>query len=496
MKQTYTLLVLFLISITCFGQNHWNSYNNQPIESMTNWQTDKSYQEKKGFSQTVNYYPNGYIKSTISNYGDETSITKFYIYNNEILTSILEKEISKNTEEPSYTLELVEKTHKNYLPLTSKKFVNYDVTSETNEGNTAVVNYEYDEENRMVVSNQQYNLGNENKAGQIYKINYNGKDFITNTFYKSYEYVAEENDSIYKALDNTSYETINKSKVGVTKYNVVKEDGGKSYFNIDYKLYKSAALAENFNYLKLEDVYDFYLDEIIVKDKISDYTYKVVNNWVNNEKHEKPLINEGALQEEEWYINKFYSAYIAQELKNKNLENYLSATRDALKNEDYFELAETDKLRLNAFNACLEDKDYATAEEFLQPLYHRAKMAYRSNPSEENGQFLGLMAKVSYLQNNNAKGDQIINECNDYKVKLNRLTEESTQKKIDYHKYNYFLAKVYEAKSDVQESKKLLEENLSYYNSLEKPYNKKSEPFLNDYMRNKKMLVSLNTPAL
>jgi len=123
-------------------------------------------------------------------------------------------------------------------------------------------------------------------------------------------------------------------------------------------------------------------------------------------------------------------------------------------------------------------------------------MAYRSNPSEENGQFLGLMAKVSYLQNNNAKGDQIINECNDYKVKLNRLTEESTQKKIDYHKYNYFLAKVYEAKSDVQESKKLLEENLSYYNSLEKPYNKKSEPFLNDYMRNKKMLVSLNTPAL
>ena len=86
-------------------------------------------------------------------------------------------------------------------------------------------------------------------------------------------------------------------------------------------------------------------------------------------------------------------------------------------------------------------------------------------------------------------------ECEDYKYSLKNLASNSMEDTIEYHKFNYFLAQVYAAKNDMNTTKKLLEENISYYDSLEDTY-KESETFSTDYAKNKKMLVTLNTPSL
>mgnify|MGYP000020495845 FL=1 len=150
---------------------------------------------------------------------------------------------------------------------------------------------------------------------------------------------------------------------------------------------------------------------------------------------------------------------------------------------------------MNAYNTCVEHKNYLAAEEFIKPLYDEAKIAYRSNPSEKNGKILGLTAKVFYLQNKNADGDHIMQECESYKSSLRGQASESMKDKIEYYKFNYFLAQVYAAKNDMNTTKKLPEENISYYDSLEDTY-KESETFSTDYAKNKKMLVTLNTPSL
>ncbi|HIB38068.1 hypothetical protein [Mesonia sp.] len=494
MKSCITLLSLMMIAFIGNSQNNWSSYNNMPVKQMVNEQTDKNNNPNNDFTQIVNYYRNGYIKSIETSYGNKLSVKKYYFYKNDVLSSILEKQMSYKQDEPSYNLEIIEDTRSKYLPVKSEKLETYDITSNTHEGETSKITYNYDQKDRLTSSFQLYKLSDNVDEGLIYKVNYDKKNFIQNTFFKNYQYVKDENDSIFEGLRNSKYKVKSKNKIGVTNYTIT-TNKDTDYYNIEYSLYQDDELNKEFDYLKIEDVYDFYLDDIIRKDRISDYTYNLIVNRVTDTTYTDSLITKDALQSQDWYVNKFYKDYIAQELENNQLEKYITANSDALSCETFFEKDELEELRLNAYNTCLDHKNYLAAEKFIEPLYEEAKIAYRSNLSEKNGRILGLTAQVYYLQNKNTEGDAIMQECEDYKYSLKNLASNSMEDKIEYHKFNYFLAQVYAAKNDVNTTKKLLEENISYYDSLEDTY-KESETFSTDYAKNKKMLVTLNTPTL
>ncbi|GGZ44346.1 hypothetical protein [Mesonia mobilis] len=494
MKSLLVLLNVFFFAGITYGQNNWKSYNNQPVKQMVNVQTDKKGEPNNNFKQVVDYYPNGYIKTVETSYGNKLDVTKHYIYENDELISIFEKQMSFTQEKPIYNIELVEETKNKYLPLKSEKLEIYDVTSEVAEGDKSTITYTYDQNDRLKSSFQLYQLTDNLSKGLIKKVKYDNKNFIAKTFLKDYDYVKDENDTTFNTIENDKYKTLDRNKIGVTEYQVkTKED--KDYYHISYSMYKEGNVNSDFEYLKIEDIYDFYLDDIIRKDNISDYTYQVIKNRVLDTTYTKSLITEDALQSEDWYVNKFYKDYITQELENNRLDNYISSTQDALVCADFFEKDELEELRMSAYQNCVEHKNYLAAEEFIKPLYDEAKIAYRSNPSEKNGKILGLTAKVFYLQNKNADGDHIMQECESYKSSLRGQASESMKDKIEYYKFNYFLAQVYAAKNDMNTTKKLLEENISYYDSLEDTY-KESETFSTDYAKNKKMLVTLNTPSL
>ena len=494
MKSILVLLNFILFTTLTYSQNNWKSYNNQPVKQMVNVQTDKSGEPINNFKQIVDYYPNGYIKTVETSYGNKLNVTKHYIYEDDVLVSIFEKQMSFTQDQPIYNIEVVKDTKNNYLPLKSEKLEIYDVTSEDFEGDNSTIVYNYDENDRLKSSFQVYNLTDNVTKGLIKKVKYNKKNFIAKTFFKDYNYNKEENDTTFNTIENDKYKVKSRNKIGVTKYQINTQKDSH-YYKIDYTLFKEGNLTSDFNYLKIEDVYNFYLDDIIRKDKISAYTYKVINNRVLDTTNKKSLITEDALQSEDWYINKFYKDYITQELENDQLDNFVTSTQDALVCSDFFDKDELEELRMTAYNACVKNKNYLAAEEFIKPLYKEAKIAYRSNPSEKNGEILGLTAKVFYLQSKNVDGDQIMRECEDYKNTLQVQASQSMENKIEYYKFNYFLAQVYAAKNDVNTTKKLLEENISYYDSLDDDY-KESEIFSTDYAKNKKMLVTLSTPSL
>lgn len=450
---------------------------------MSTQQTNKNYQEVSGYEQTVSYYPNGYIEKVMQHYDDDKKLTRYYLYKNEKLDAILEEEIA-GEEKPQYHLEKIEKVKDNFLPLTSKKLGLYNVVSETHKGQMATIKYTYDSENRLTGSRKIYQINENTEIGYVTKVKFN-KDYINNTSFKHYQYNRKKKDSIFKAIDKTTYKITAKNNIGVTTYKTTLKDK-ISYFKTNYTLFDEDELNKGFEYLKLSDLFNFYVDDIIREENISKYVYKVISERVKDTTYQKSLVSENALQDEKWYVKKFYDEYIHQELKNKDLVSFIEATKEALEQSHYFSLDDLDSFRMNAYQTCVANKDYKTAEEFLRPLYDRAKKAYRSNPSEENGQYLGLMAKVCYQQGKNTEGDKILNECNDLKLSMKGLID-GMEDQLKYYRYNYFLAQVYETKNDINNSKKLIEENLAYFNNLEDPYSKETEPFATDYVKNMEM---------
>ncbi|SHI86988.1 hypothetical protein SAMN04488096_105176 [Mesonia phycicola] len=485
------LATVFLIGFSFLGysQNSWKTYNNKPVQQVISTQTSKDYKTSKSFTQIVSFYPNGYIKNISTDYGNDTKYTQHYIYKSGVLISILEKKETPDLEEPQYNIEIVKKTNKDYLPLETEKLENYNVISETSEGPKGYIYYSYDDKDQLTSSFKLYSFSANTEEGFVQKIKYDDNNFIEKTFYKDYQYKKDVNDSVFKELQTSQYNIINHNSIGATKYTITSNNNTK-YFKTSYNLYKPGEVSQNFKYLKIEDVYPYYLDEIIQQEKISSYTYQVFKQRVSDSSYNKSLIKENALQPQEWYIKKVFLDYISQELENNNYKNYLTATKDALSAKKYFEKEELDEFRSIAVKTALNHKDFTTAEEFVKPLFLKAKKNYQTKPTMQNGELLGLMAKIFYLQNKNIEGDKVMKLCENYKSALKK-TDNTMENKIEYHKYNYFLAQVYAAKNDLEKTKQLLEENLTYYNSLDTDY-KESETFSTDYTKNKMMLISLN----
>ncbi len=487
MLRILSIILFFSFTFSTNAQNNWNRFNNQPVKKMTTSQTNSTHKATDGYEQTDYYYPNGYIKKIVQNYSKDKTLTRYYLYKSDTLQAILEKEVEEN--EVKYSLEKIEKLKDDYLPVQSTKLGLYDVVSESHEGQTARIKYAYDDEDRLISSTETYQIDNKTEVGFQNKLHYNKNGFIKNTTYKHYEFDFEANDSVFKTFNNTKYEIQSKDKIGATNYKTTLKEKS-SYFKTDYTLFKKEELTAEFDYLELSDLFNFYVDEIIREENISDYVYKVISERVKDTTYQKSLISENALQDEKWYVKKFYDEYINQELENKDLASFVEATEEALSQSHYFSLKNLNSFRMNAYETCVANQDYKTAEKFLNPLYVQAKKAYRSNPSEENGKFLGLMAKVCYQQGKNTEGDEILKECNDLKLSMKRLSEKM-EDQLKYYRYNYFLAQVYEAKNDVTNSRKLIEENLAYYNNLEEPYSKNVEPFAADYTKNEEMYQRL-----
>ena len=488
MGRTLSFLLFFSLVFAAHSQNNWEMFNNQPVKKMTTSQTDKAYKAIDGYKQSIYYYPNGYIEKIIEEYHKDKKLIRYYLYENDTLNAILEEKI-KGENEPKYSLEKIERLKHTYLPLRSTKFELYDVVAKTNEGQTARITYTYNEKDRLTSSLQTYQIDSKTEVGFQHKIDYTKNGFINNTIYKHYEYDFKTKDSTFKTFNNTQCQITSKNKIGANHYKTTVKNK-PSYFKITYDLFKKEELKKGIDYLELADLVHFYVDEIVREKNISDYVYQVISERVKDTTYQKSLISKNALQDEKWYVKKFYDEYIQQELQKKDLASFVKATEEALNQSHYFSLDNLNSFRMNAYKICAANKDYKNAEKFLKPLYTQAIKDYPSNPSEENGKLLGLMAKVCYQQEKNTLGDQILQKCNDIKLSMKRLSQK-VEDQLKYYRYNYFLAQVYEAKNDVTNSKKLIEENLAYYNNLEEPYSKSIEPFATDYTKNEEMYQRL-----
>jgi hypothetical protein len=471
------LIALICISCQSESQNYWSRYNNQPVKTELINSTTKDFEPTNQFKTKVSYYPNGLLKSEISqDQYQETS--RYFIYKSDTLHSILTK--IKSNDMINYELEKVVATHKDFFPLKTNYLKEYNPYTGENKAKLNTRTYSYTKDNsikQIVTIEDQDN----DKYFTDYKINYK-EGHISSSRFKMYK-TRHSADTVVEFEEVSKYKIIKQSKAGPKNYMRLTQND-TLYFNSDYNYYLKKELKNiEFEYLKVSDILNYHLDDLYNK-AISEETYSIINNKIKklNTTNETSLISSRALQSQNWFIQRFYKNYIDLLIKENNFPKFYNVFDDVIKQSRFFDADDLNQLRFTAFSVARKDNKNDLAKSYFEPIYK--KTIQKEKLDFEDMYVIALMAqtKARLDKKNEAKED--LNIIKTFKQEQSSLVE-------DYKReLDLLIAGIQYELGNIKLAKAIVTDNIEYYSPKED-----EDEFDVNYealMKNERLLEKIN----
>ena len=448
------LIALICISCQSESQNYWLRYNNQPVKTELINSTTKDFEPTNQFKTKITYYPNGLIKSEFSqDQYQETS--RYFIYKSDTLHSIFTK--IKSNDMINYELEKVVATHKDFFPLKTNYLKEYNPYTGENKAKLNTRTYTYTKDNsikQIVTIEDQDN----DKYFTDYKINYK-KGHISSSKFKMYK-TRHSADTVVEFEEVSDYKYIKQSKAGPKNYIRITQND-TFYLNSDYTLFPKQVLKNpEVNYIKLEGILSYYLDDLHNK-AISEETYSIVNNKIKklNTNNDSSLISPRALKSQNWFIERFYTNYIDWLIEENNFSKFYSVFDDVNEQSRFFDAKDLDQLRFTAFSVARKDNRYNLAKTYFEPIYKETTK--KEKLRFEDMYVIALMAqtKANLDEKNEAIGD--LNIIKSFKKEQSSLVE-------DYKReLDLLIAGIQYELGNIKLAKAIVTDNIEYYSPKE-----------------------------
>jgi len=481
MKLLTCLSLTFLI-VSCkqesVSQNYWKRYNNQPVKTIFTSTTNADFKPNQVYQNTYEFYPNGLLK-TLKSKDKYREIKNYYFYQNDTLHSILSA--IESNDMVDYTYESVMSNHKKIFPKQTKFLDLYEPYTGKSDAEIAFKSYSYDDKNNLRRVTTQRSSLKDREYFEDYLIKYQ-KGLISESNFKVFS-LKNKKDSVVDFIDNRNYHIVEKSKVGLKKYYSFNQND-TVFYKESYVLFDRKELKNlNIEYLKIEDVLNYFLDDLHNKD-ISKSTYNIINSKIKTLKDTESdeLISSRALQPQSWFIKYFYLNYMENLYKQEKFEEFYNVIDDINSNKQYFEPDVLNYTILDATRVAKDRGDYKRAKGFLNPIY---KNSLNNSKQTDYDIFIqALMAQINANLNEKTEAKKTIQNIKDYQDKNSKSLRE-----IDLKNLNYLIAEIYYELDEIENAKALLKSNVEYFKS---ETDQEGFPiFYEDMLRNEKLLEKI-----